>query len=153
MYFIDEDNNDHDDNSINLAGEKDLYIAFITSLPKQGKKTMNGTAHKIMLMSLLSCKWMTFFTKKKKYLFVFRKKERILSKPEKWTGGLLYSLPFPALSRHWNCQPNSYQSSKEKWIYTNVWMKIQVWSQIFFLSKQCWLWGIAGWPMCKAHYL
>lgn len=38
VYFIDEDNNDHDDNSINLPREKDLCITFITSLPKQGKK-------------------------------------------------------------------------------------------------------------------
>lgn len=38
VYFIDEDNNDHDDNSINLPREKDLYITFITSLSKQGKK-------------------------------------------------------------------------------------------------------------------
>lgn len=39
VYFIDKDNNDHEDNFINLPSEKDLYITFITSLLKQGKNT------------------------------------------------------------------------------------------------------------------
>lgn len=44
----DEDNNDHDDNSINLPREKDLYITFLTSLPKLGRNCeWNGTQNNV----------------------------------------------------------------------------------------------------------
>lgn len=76
VYFLDEENNDHDDNSINLPREKDLYITFITSPPKLGKNTeRNSTQNNVNVAPKLQMDNIFFLKRKNTFLSLEKRKD------------------------------------------------------------------------------
>lgn len=82
-------------------------------------------------MSLLSCKWITFFSKKEKYLFVFRKKKGYCLSQRSELGDCSIHYPSQPLVGTKIVSLIATNLPKRSGLCTNVWMKIQVVS-IFF---------------------